>query len=306
MEPGDRRLYEAELDADALDCGVCFLPLKPPIFQCQVGHVVCSLCRDTLAAAGGKCHVCGVSTAGGGYRRCHAMERLVGSVRVPCPNAARGEGGPSLALGGWKPNRRTPARGCTAKLAYYDRPGHRLTCAHAPFHCPDETCGFSGSTAELRDHFYVVHRWPYTIHKAGNSQTADYFDVRPQSGFNVVDFADADAGSTNRYLFLLNVTRQPLGRAISVLWIHRHAETTATGKEMECELRYSSTLRRDGTKVTEHHQKSCFRVACTDLSNGLPSPSDRFQFVVPDCAVADKEKDSITVTAQIATISRRR
>ncbi|TVU17705.1 hypothetical protein EJB05_33756, partial [Eragrostis curvula] len=64
MEPGDRRLYEVELDADALDCGVCFLPLKPPIFQCQVGHVVCSPCRDSLAAAGGKCHACDASTAG--------------------------------------------------------------------------------------------------------------------------------------------------------------------------------------------------------------------------------------------------
>ncbi|RCV35757.1 hypothetical protein SETIT_7G265700v2 [Setaria italica] len=41
---------------DALDCGICFLPLKPPIFQCDVGHVVCSPCRDKLAA-GGQCHV---------------------------------------------------------------------------------------------------------------------------------------------------------------------------------------------------------------------------------------------------------
>ncbi|TVU17701.1 hypothetical protein EJB05_33752, partial [Eragrostis curvula] len=50
--------YVAEEDADALDCGVCFLPLKPPIFQCEVGHVVCSSCRDSLAAAG-KCHPLG-------------------------------------------------------------------------------------------------------------------------------------------------------------------------------------------------------------------------------------------------------
>ncbi|TVU17741.1 hypothetical protein EJB05_33792, partial [Eragrostis curvula] len=285
MEPENRRLYEADLDADALDCGVCFLPLKLPIFQCQVGHVVCSPCRDTLAAAGGKCHVCGASIAGGGYRRCHAMERLVESVRVPCPNAARG---------------------CTARLAYYDRHGHRLMCAHAPCHCPDEACGFTGSTEELLDHFSGVHRWPYRAHKVGDSNNTEYFEVLLQDGFNVVDLADADAaGGAHWYLFVFNVARHPLGRAISVFWIHRQAETLATGTEMECELRYSSTLRRDDTKVTEHHQKSCFRVACTDLSNGLPRPSDCFQFVVPDCVVADKQTDTITVTAQIAIISRR-
>ncbi|PVH61788.1 hypothetical protein PAHAL_3G122100 [Panicum hallii] len=49
----------------ALDCGICFLPLKPPIFQCDVGHVVCSPCRDKLAA-------------------------MVDSVRVACPHAAHG------------------------------------------------------------------------------------------------------------------------------------------------------------------------------------------------------------------------
>ncbi|CAN6326725.1 unnamed protein product [Urochloa humidicola] len=42
------------------------LPLKPPIYQCEVGHVVCSLCCDKLKATG-KCHVCRRTT--GGFRR---------------------------------------------------------------------------------------------------------------------------------------------------------------------------------------------------------------------------------------------
>ncbi|TVU17712.1 hypothetical protein EJB05_33763, partial [Eragrostis curvula] len=80
--------YVAEEDTDAMDCGVCFLPLKPPIFQCEVGHVVCAPCRDGLAAAGnGKCHVWGVATV---YRQCHAMERLLESIHIACPNAPRG------------------------------------------------------------------------------------------------------------------------------------------------------------------------------------------------------------------------
>ena len=52
---------------------------------------MCSACRERLEAtgSGGKCHACGVAAATRGYyRRCHAMERLVGCIRVPCPHAA--------------------------------------------------------------------------------------------------------------------------------------------------------------------------------------------------------------------------
>ncbi|KAI4963224.1 hypothetical protein ZWY2020_016955 [Hordeum vulgare] len=59
------------VDADALDCGVCYLPLKPSIFQCMVGHVLCSQCRDKLASA--RAAVCR-APMDGGYRRNHAME----------------------------------------------------------------------------------------------------------------------------------------------------------------------------------------------------------------------------------------
>ncbi|CAN6340667.1 unnamed protein product [Urochloa humidicola] len=61
-------------DTSALDCRVCCLPLKPHIFQCEVGHVVCSPCCDKLKSTTGKCPVCRGTT--GGFRRCHDMERL--------------------------------------------------------------------------------------------------------------------------------------------------------------------------------------------------------------------------------------
>ncbi|TVU17702.1 hypothetical protein EJB05_33753 [Eragrostis curvula] len=56
--------YVMAEDADALDCGICCLPLKPPIFQCNVGHVVCSPCHNKLMGTG-KCHLCGINVAGG-------------------------------------------------------------------------------------------------------------------------------------------------------------------------------------------------------------------------------------------------
>ncbi|KAF8725911.1 hypothetical protein HU200_020479 [Digitaria exilis] len=122
-------------DADALDCGVCFLPLKPPIFQCDVGHMLCLPCHDKLKGIG-KCDVCGVAVAGG-YRRCHGMERLVDSLRAACPNAPYG---------------------CAATPPYHSREEHLLACPHAPRHCPVAACGFAGSTAALGDHIASAHR----------------------------------------------------------------------------------------------------------------------------------------------------
>jgi hypothetical protein len=154
-----------------------------------------------------------------------------------------------------------------------------------------------------------VHEWSCAKVKVSSSDNdpADYVDVRLHDGFNIV----LGVTGTKRYLFLLNVARyhQPplTGRAISVLCILAPCSMSMS-KEMKCELRYSSYVRRYSKEelVTEHHQKSCFPVACTDLSGGgLPVTTDGcFQFVVPDCVVADNEKDTITVTAQFAIIDR--
>ncbi|CAN6340661.1 unnamed protein product [Urochloa humidicola] len=123
-------------DIDAFDCGVCYLPLKPPIFQCINGHAVCSPCRDKLKATGkGKCHVCRI-VLGSYNTRCQAVERVVESVRVPCPHAAHG---------------------CTARLAYYDRRSHRKACPYATYGCPIKSCGFVGAVGALLDHVAGVH-----------------------------------------------------------------------------------------------------------------------------------------------------
>ncbi|KAG8067217.1 hypothetical protein GUJ93_ZPchr0005g15913 [Zizania palustris] len=190
------------VDADALECGVCCRPLRPPIFQCEVGHVVCSPCRDKLAAAG-NCHVCGVAV-GGGYRRCHALEQLVESIRVACPHAAHG---------------------CPARPAYYDLDAHQGACPHAPCHCPGVACGFVGSTAALLDHFAAAHNWSCITEVVSSDQS---FSVLLQDGFNFIladhsRCCDATASHRHRLIIMLNMTQQPLGHVISVLGIHPHA-----------------------------------------------------------------------------------
>ncbi|TVU17691.1 hypothetical protein EJB05_33741, partial [Eragrostis curvula] len=112
----------------------------------------------------------------------------------------------------------------------------------------------------------------------------------------------ATPASGKQWLFLLNVARQPLDRAISMLCIHPHAVVDA--KEMECSLVYSQDGRvinncHGGDLLTSHYQNSTFRVACTDLSHGLPNPNECFQFVVPNSVVKDHEEYAIQVVAQV-------
>ncbi|CAN6331442.1 unnamed protein product [Urochloa humidicola] len=254
-------------DTDSLDCGVCFLPLKPPIFQCKWGHILCSMCCDKLKATG-RCHVCGVAT--GGYSQCHAMERLVESIRFPCPNAVYG---------------------CTARATYYDQHCHHQECLHMPCHCPGNACGFVGSTAMIVDHFKAVHGWPCTtmvraVATDDEDDDEDYeFNVCLHDGFNFL-LADCPTDSI-LYLFLLNVVRQPHGCSISVVRIHPHNDESM---EMQCKLRYSQDVHVKGRggdgKLIKHHQESTFDVECVDLSDEQPSPDECFQFVVPTSVLA--------------------
>lgn len=104
--------------------------------KCFNGHVLCSSCRDKLEATGnGKCHVCR-EEIDSDDSRCYAMERVVESIRVPCPNAAHG---------------------CAARLTYYGRSSHRRVCPHTQYSCCGHGCGFVGPAGALLDHVASVH-----------------------------------------------------------------------------------------------------------------------------------------------------
>ncbi|KAK3160214.1 hypothetical protein QOZ80_1BG0056700 [Eleusine coracana subsp. coracana] len=123
---------DVSMELDFLDCPVCFHPLRPPIYQCAVGHVVCSSCRAKLPD---KCHCCSLAT---GYNRCHIIEHVVDSTKVPCCY---------------------DNFGCTEKITYYEKESHEKVCPHAPCFCPESGCDFTGSIPMLLSHFSVVHKW---------------------------------------------------------------------------------------------------------------------------------------------------
>ncbi|KAF8765992.1 hypothetical protein HU200_007927 [Digitaria exilis] len=252
---------------DALDCGICFLPLKPPIFQCDVGHVVCSPCRDKLAAAGGRCHVCRDAT---GFRRCHAMEQLVDAIRAACPHAGHG---------------------CTARPAYHDRERHAGECAHAPLRCPGDACGFVGPAPALAEHAAAAHGWRPC---AAEAIAGASFRVDLRDGFNLITAARGGAA----YLFLLNVATTPFGRAVSVV---RLVPQAPAWRSTTCELQLYYVRLKDFCRE-HYYQTSRFEVADMDpASDELQDPSASFQFLVPKCVSGYDEADfRVTVVITIS------
>ncbi|KAF7034263.1 hypothetical protein CFC21_045300 [Triticum aestivum] len=122
-----------EFDKSLLDCPLCSLPLKPPVFQCRAKHAACGPCAANHA---NKCPACD-----GAYERDEGADRYLLAVRVPCPNQAYG---------------------CGSSVVYCMAGDHRLVCPHAPCRCPEPGCGFLGPPPALRGHLAERHAWPVT------------------------------------------------------------------------------------------------------------------------------------------------
>ncbi|CAO2180718.1 unnamed protein product [Urochloa humidicola] len=186
------------VELEVLDCPVCFEPLRPPIFQCAVGHLICSSCFSKLPNPK-KCHHCSRPRD---YNRCHGIEKIIGSIQVPCSNTKYG---------------------CSMKTSYYEREDHETTCPHAPCFCPDTSCRFSGSTGMLQEHFIDEHKWPFTKFRYGWC-----FYTNIKEGVRVISGGDSR-------LFLLHVASEPFGCVISVLCVQPHD----TDLKFRCALSFS-------------------------------------------------------------------
>ncbi|KAI4308144.1 hypothetical protein L6164_031248 [Bauhinia variegata] len=115
---------------EVLQCFICYELLTSPVFQCKNGHSACSSCCSKVNK---KCPVCSSSI---GDMRNRAIEDVLESLMVPCPNAKYG---------------------CKGMVNYNKKNEHRKSCMHAPCSCPYSECRFVSSSDELSLHFRRKH-----------------------------------------------------------------------------------------------------------------------------------------------------
>ncbi|CAL4951185.1 unnamed protein product [Urochloa decumbens] len=215
---------DVSMELDILDCPVCYHPLRPPIFQCAVGHVVCSSCCTKLPD---KCHSCCITTS---YNRCHIIEHVVNSTKVSCLYGNLG---------------------CTAKIPYYEKEEHEKMCPHGPCFCPETNCSFSGSTSMLHEHFASVHMW-HCIRLSYNKA----FRFRVAQGSTILEGEDG-------HLFLVNMVLEPIGGVISLFSIQPNftGSTFKCKLSVSCpEMSYSqvSQFPMRSTNLFDGLPKDCF------------------------------------------------
>lgn len=72
-----------------------------------------------------------------GYVRCRAMEKVIETSRVSCPNAKYG---------------------CKENTAYGNRFSHEKVCVFTPCFCPIVDCNYSGYYKDLNNHVRAEHK----------------------------------------------------------------------------------------------------------------------------------------------------
>ncbi|XP_066365118.1 E3 ubiquitin-protein ligase SINA-like 11 [Miscanthus floridulus] len=244
-------------DEDVLECGVCFLPLKPPFFQC----------------ARGPCAVLAVRRQAQGCRQ------------VPHVRRRHARRLPTLPRHGARGALRPQPYGCEARPVYHALQEHVLACAHAPCHCPasEAACGFKGSIPALLDHIVSAHGWPCTTARYG----APSSNVHLSDGFNFfVSYDDVVDEHGRRYLYLFNVVRHAFCRAVSVI---RICPRIRAAKGVKLVLSYHLV----NEQLFSHEQKIEFKVACSDLSDGLPDPHKSYQLTVSNYVLRDDDDNMI-------------
>ena len=100
-------------------------------FQCQNGHVACSVCCPKLPED--KCPTCSLSI---NFSRCRALEKVIESIKSSCCYSRYG---------------------CSKIFSYIEKSSHQETCTYAPCFCPMPNCTFCGFPEQVSTHFGTHH-----------------------------------------------------------------------------------------------------------------------------------------------------
>ncbi|ESQ47278.1 hypothetical protein EUTSA_v10027865mg [Eutrema salsugineum] len=210
----DKRLSTMLLDLNILECPICFETLTIPIFQCDNGHLACSSCCAKLSD---KCPSCASPI---GHIRCRAMESVLDSIFVPCPNAKFG---------------------CTKKVSYGKESAHEKECAFSRCSCPELDCNYTGLYEDLYDHYLYDHNYitsyPAIVNfcRLGNSFCAQ---------MNISDKISIKVDTTTSRLFAVQCFREPYGVYVTVSCIAPSAPEVG---EFSYQISYTSA---DGHTMT--------------------------------------------------------
>ncbi|KAF7034407.1 hypothetical protein CFC21_045426 [Triticum aestivum] len=178
------------IDKQVLHCPLCTVPFKPPVFQCKAGHLACGSCVVQLPF--GQCKPC--VNGGGFFNPCPALDAVVSSTRIGCPNA-----------------------GCQRYVTYHEVAEHQKACPHAPCHCMEPGCGYAGAPQALAGHLYTIHSVPVRAVQYGK---VSKFQL-PVSAPRLVLLGD-----DNNHVFVLTVGALGAGAAaVSVVCARARAAT---------------------------------------------------------------------------------
>ncbi|GJN37629.1 hypothetical protein PR202_gb26603 [Eleusine coracana subsp. coracana] len=113
--------------------------MKPPIFQCGVGHLACATCYGQLPDR--QCRSCDPGAAKN-YSRCPGLDAVLRLSKIQCPYHSYG---------------------CRSHVAFCDVDGHRRRCPCAPCRYPEPGCGFLCSLSTLIGHVAAAHGDPTLV-----------------------------------------------------------------------------------------------------------------------------------------------
>ncbi|OEL26582.1 hypothetical protein BAE44_0012399 [Dichanthelium oligosanthes] len=178
-------------------CRACLLPLKPPTFKCEVGHVLCGTCCNSHG------QVCG---GGAIYSPSVEVDAFVRDAKQPCAHEEYG---------------------CKSSVVYFEAAGHRRACQWAPCSCPDPGCDFFTSPARLADHFVAAHSWPLTEVNYGKPHR---IALPPPQGWHVL------VGKDDGCVFLLSPCALGAAAAVSLVCVRANGDAAEGAPQFRCKL----------------------------------------------------------------------
>lgn len=179
-------------------CRACLLPLKPPTFKCEAGHVVCAACCNNHGQA------CGGATI---FSPCVEVDAFVRGAKQP---------------------RSYEEFGCKDTVVYFEAAAHRRACPWAPCSCPDPGCGFFTSPAGLVVHFAFAHSWPVTEVRYGKPHR---LALPPPQGWHVLVGKGGD-----RCVFLLSPCALGEAAAVALVCVRANGGEAEGAPQFTCKL----------------------------------------------------------------------